>query len=382
MFCLFTSLRSYGRQSIFFKDSIGMENQIPISIFSRMHKISINDLSKGRLVYSGDSPQIIQLEKVLLLSSLTIENLDGVTLKGMAKLLDTAILKKGVLSLVKETKQKKYGLIFLKNAIYSGYNHKNYIRGPIKTVLRPSFNFPFGNKNLLYPLNISSNTQNIELTVVHHFKQNNLANNSIYSSPNALKRIGIKQLDLKSFWDLFSTSPNSVYISLETLLPFYQKKGISQPGLAGWNPLNKNWEIISSSLVPPFEATLTNKKELGQRKRIVTEGFPANKYTRLALCDCITPKKKYKSYGNHIITVNGDGINEIPLFKNYTTLRNGYFLLYDRYGNLIFQILWNSILKGNDPFREHIKLSGTYFYLLHLKNPKQIEQGYIYILKK
>ena len=93
-------------------------------------------------------------------------------------------------------------------------------------------------------------------------------------------------------------------------------------------------------------------------------------------------KKKYKSYGNHIITLNGDGINEIPLFKNYTTLRNGYFLLYDRYGNLIFQILWNSILKGNDPFREHIKLSGTYFYLLHLKNPKQIEQGYIYILKK
>jgi hypothetical protein len=87
-----------------------MENQIPISIFSRMHKISINDLSKGRLVYSGDSPQIIQLEKVLLLSSLTIENLDGVTLKGMAKLLDIAILKKGVLSLVKETKKIRFNI--------------------------------------------------------------------------------------------------------------------------------------------------------------------------------------------------------------------------------------------------------------------------------
>jgi len=367
---------------VFFKDKIGMKSEVPISVFSSIHKISINDLSMGSLVYSGSSPQIIQLEKVLLLSSLSVENSEGLTLRGMAKLLDAVILNKGVLSLLKKTNQKKYGLVFLENAVYSGYNHKNYIKGPIKTVLRPSFNFPFGNKNKLYPLKISSNTQNIELTVAHHFKQNNLANSAIYSSPNALKRIGIKQLDLMSFWDLFSSSSKSVYISLKTLLPFYQKKGIGQPGLAGWNPLNKNWQIISSRLVPQFEATLADEKELGQSQRIVTERFPANKYTRLALCDCITPEKKQKPYGNHIITLNGDDINEIPIFKDYTPDRKGHFLLYNRYGVLKFQVLWSSILKGNNLFWEHIKLSGTYFYVLHLKNPKQIEQGYIYILKK
>ena len=41
--------------------------------------------------------------------------------------------------------------------------------------------------------------------------------------------------------------------------------------------INKNWEIISSSLVPPFEAALTNKEALGQGKRIV-EGERRNEW--------------------------------------------------------------------------------------------------------
>jgi hypothetical protein len=45
-------------------------------------------------------------------------------------------------------------------------------------------------------------------------------------------------------------------------------------------------------------------------------------------------------------------------------------------------------LKSMDPksLKDRIKnntsYTGTYFYIVHLKAPKQIEQGYIYLIKK
>jgi hypothetical protein len=35
-----------------------------------------------------------------------------------------------------------------------------------------------------------------------------------------------------------------------------------------------------------------------------------------------------------------------------------------------------------DRIKNNTSYTGTYFYIVHLKAPKQIEQGYIYLIKK
>lgn len=54
----------------------------------------------------------------------------------------------------------------------------------------------------------------------------------------------------------------------------------------------------------------------------------------------------------------------------------------DRFGLMLFKLntLDPKLLK--DRIKNHTSYTGTYFYILHLKAPKQIEQGYIYLIKK
>jgi hypothetical protein len=56
--------------------------------------------------------------------------------------------------------------------------------------------------------------------------------------------------------------------------------------------------------------------------------------------------------------------------------------LYDRYGVMLFKLKSMDPKSLKDRIKNNTSYTGTYFYIVHLKAPKLIEQGYIYLIKK
>ena len=97
------------------------------------------------------------------------------------------------------------------------------------------------------------------------------------------------------------------------------------------------------------------------------------------LCDCYLYDVEYKALGNFILTLNGDPINSELNLSQYPKNRLVNFQLYDRYGVMLFKLKSINLELLKDRIKNDTYYTGTYFYIVHLKAPKQIEQGYIYI---
>ena len=81
-------------------------------------------------------------------------------------------------------------------------------------------------------------------------------------------------------------------------------------------------------------------------------------------------------------TLNEDQINNSINLSQYPRSRLVNFQLYDRYGVMLFKLKSMDPKSLKDRIKNNTSYTGTYFYIVHLKAPKQIEQGYIYLIKK
>jgi len=81
-------------------------------------------------------------------------------------------------------------------------------------------------------------------------------------------------------------------------------------------------------------------------------------------------------------TLNEDQINNSINLSQYPRSRLVNFQLYDRYGVMLFKLKSMDPKSLKDRIKNNTSYTGTYFYIVHLKATKQIEQGYIYLIKK
>lgn len=85
---------------------------------------------------------------------------------------------------------------------------------------------------------------------------------------------------------------------------------------------------------------------------------------------------------NGALVFNIDQINNSINLSQYPRSRLVNFQLYDRYGVMLFKLKSMDPKSLKDRIKNNTSYTGTYFYIVHLKAPKQIEQGYIYLIKK
>lgn len=314
----------------------------------------------------------------LTINTLNIYNPNGVVFHGRLTIGAVLNLEKGGLEIkapeplhyhtLAPQERQTYGVFFTSQAAVIGYQKNKYIKGPVYALEKTNFFFPIGNATAWQPIGFKASAYVASLGIAHINAENNKIGTKVYSTPNALKRSGIKKIDPTHYWALYTQSTNLIRLSWAAILPFYKTSGAINKGLAGWSTVHKNWRIIPASFNP-------------ETQEYQSEPFASNAYERVALCDCSPVEKGFTPYGNFILTLNGDGFNELPHFKQYTPARNGILQLYNRNGLLLFTVPWNQKDKVLKHFKKSILTTGTYFYTLQLTQPKQRAQGYFYIIK-
>jgi len=388
LLCHFNSGSILKAQSILFKAKIGLLPRESIGIFGPEHLIETPAFKNAYVSYVGNRVQKIKSTNPLAFKRLEIKNSYGVYSNSSIQIDSSLHLEAGFISLfaASEVSSPTPYISFKKAAHYSKKD-SGYIEGAIAISDKKHFLFPFGNKKEQQPVALSASSEKLRIKMSFITKSNNLSGTAIYSSKNALKRIGIKQLNRESYWSLQSKDSLKIQLSVSMKAVFFNSQEIRDPGLAGWNDTAKNWQVLpletsGQALISLEEVRSTplNKERSSALSSVIrSRPFAANKFSRISLCDCAVPNKKYKAYGNFIISPNEDGINEIPVFKGYTSERAGIFRLFNRYGLLVLETNWNEVLSGGTPFTQKKLKEGTYFYTLALKNPKQKEQGFIFI---
>ena len=118
------------------------------------------------------------------------------------------------------------------------------------------------------------------------------------------------------------------------------------------------------------------------QSRLKTLPFKVSDFSKWVLCDCRVKDPEYKALGNFLLTLNEDQINNSINLSQYPRSRLVNFQLYDRYGVMLFKLKSMDPKSLKDRIKNNTSYTGTYFYIVHLKAPKQIEQGYIYLIKK
>ena len=362
---------SLGAQNIYFKGNIGVGTTTPMVIYSQTHLIETLLPTQGTFIYRGTENQHLQNLKQLSIGTLEVDNPKGLEIQQSVYIQKKLKLSEGYLSAKSHHKDSastpEVILHFASAAILERSHNENYIKLPIALSNKTYFFFPFGSHEEQNHLFFETEAADLLIEMRYEYLLNNVKGQRAYSSPNYLKRLGLKRFKHLGRWGLKSEQDHLIQIHLRKPIYLDFNSSSSPIGLAGWNRKTKNWSLI------PIASQTSDQ--------IKTEPFNANGYSLIALCECTVPPKKYKPYGNFAISPNGDGVNELPVFKQYTKDRAGYFELYNRFGIRVLAAKWNDILNG----KQHLSLpqikTGTYFYVLRMKLPNQREQGYIYVKK-
>lgn len=96
----------------------------------------------------------------------------------------------------------------------------------------------------------------------------------------------------------------------------------------------------------------------------------------------ILPLDEFAIYPNNIITVNGDGENDIWFIGNLSEYPDNEVTVYDRTGRAIYRA--KPYLNDWEPSEEELTyLNDTYYYILKLtkNNKSMVKRGFITIIK-
>ena len=204
-----------------------------------------------------------------------------------------------------------------------------------------------------------------------------------YSTQNYLSRAGISEMDTNHYWEVQSEVAQYVQIEWPSEQSFYTDLNAQHKGIAAWNKNSQNWQILPLEIKQ--RANLVDTQTTANTRfhnSLKTLPFRVGNFSKWVLCDCYLYDAEYKALGNFILTLNGDPINSELNLSQYPKNRLVNFQLYDRYGVMLFKLKSIDLELLKDRIKNDTYYTGTYFYIVHLKAPKQIEQGYIYLIKQ
>ena len=366
-------------------ESVSVGSLNPFAVFgSRLiiRKYS-NDIHS--IHFSGLKKQTLELVYALDIQNLFIHKPKGIEILGRLHLNNTLILNGPIIV----SDQKESLLELGADAQIQNNLPPNVIQGWVGIKDKHEFIFPIGSGEKFMPLGVNSTspidhtTPGLNLQIKTTVGNANETTGSTYSTPNHLSRAGISEMDPNHYWGVQSEAAHYVQIEWPSEQTFYTDLNVQHKGIAAWNKSTQNWQILPLEIKPrAITANTENALNSRTQNSLKTLPFKGNNFSKWVLCDCHLYNVKYKALGNFILTLNDDPINSELNLSQYPKTRLVNFQLYDRYGIMLFK------LKSMDPksLKDRIKndtyYTGTYFYIVHLKAPKQIEQGYIYLIKQ
>ena len=337
------------------------------------------------LHFSGLKKQTLELVHAQDIKNLFIHRSKGIEIIGVLRLSNTLVLNGPII-----VNEQREGLIeFGIDALIQNNLPPYFIQGWVGIKNKNEFIFPIGSDKKFMPIGVNSagsikkNTTGLSLQIKTTVGQANRKFGNTYSTENYLSRAGISEMDTNHYWEVQSEAAQYIQIEWPSAQAFYTDLNVQHKGIAAWNKSTQNWQILPLE-IKTRTTSIDTETAIGTsfQSRLKTLPFKVSDFSKWVLCDCRVKDPEYKALGNFLLTLNEDQINNSINLSQYPRSRLVNFQLYDRYGVMLFKLKSMDPKSLKDRIKNNTSYTGTYFYILHLKAPKQIEQGYIYLIKK
>ncbi len=337
------------------------------------------------LHFSGLKKQTLELVHAQDIKNLFIYRSKGIEIIGVLRLSNTLVLNGPII-----VNEQREGLIeFGIDALIQNNLPPYFIQGWVGIKNKNEFIFPIGSDKKFMPIGVNSagsikkNTTGLSLQIKTTVGQANRKFGNTYSTENYLSRAGISEMDTNHYWEVQSEAAQYIQIEWPSAQAFYTDLNVQHKGIAAWNKSTQNWQILPLE-IKTRTTSIDTETAIGTsfQSRLKTLPFKVGDFSKWVLCDCRVKDPEYKALGNFLLTLNEDQINNSINLSQYPRSRLVNFQLYDRYGVMLFKLKSMDPKSLKDRIKNNTSYTGTYFYIVHLKAPKQIEQGYIYLIKK
>ncbi|MDP4719104.1 MAG: gliding motility-associated C-terminal domain-containing protein [Flavobacteriaceae bacterium] len=337
------------------------------------------------LHFSGLKKQTLELVHAQDIKNLFIYRSKGIEIIGVLRLSNTLVLNGPII-----VNEQREGLIeFGIDALIQNNLPPYFIQGWVGIKNKNEFIFPIGSDKKFMPIGVNSagsikkNTTGLSLQIKTTVGQANRKFGDTYSTENYLSRAGISEMDTNHYWEVQSEAAQYIQIEWPSAQAFYTDLNVQHKGIAAWNKSTQNWQILPLE-IKTRTTSIDTETAIGTsfQSRLKTLPFKVSDFSKWVLCDCRVKDPEYKALGNFLLTLNEDQINNSINLSQYPRSRLVNFQLYDRYGVMLFKLKSMDPKSLKDRIKNNTSYTGTYFYIVHLKAPKQIEQGYIYLIKK
>ncbi|WP_228236905.1 gliding motility-associated C-terminal domain-containing protein [Allomuricauda sp. M10] len=264
-------------------------------------------------------------------------------------------------------------LQFLSDTFHTGSQNLSKVDGLASVSNKQNFIFPVGDAEQLRPLIINSEGVNSTAQCIYFFGNANDAGFLTSVFDNTI----LENISDQEFWQLEGSVPSTIQISWnnrsQLSLITDQVEAVT---IVGWSKAQNQWVNLGDSAVGDLNQGFA-----------ASASFVPNDYEVLTFGSLHLPEI-FPDLGNHLLTPNGDGVNDFLHFEELAQSLNNRVLIFDRNGLLVFEKKnytneFNGFANTGDLVisRSSGLPSGVYFYLVDMDDLKLEYQGYLYLAR-
>ena len=235
-----------------------------------------------------------------------------------------------------------------------------------------NFSFPIGDNDKLRPLITTNSTPNTIVKAAYFDEDPNLPSTFVDNFNTLSLESIVGQVSELEFWDF--DGPDNALVTLtwdseseiDNLVD-----NINALRVVGWHILDKEWKDLGNSNVS------------GDLLEGTIDSFIFNPFEYEVLTFGSLIKEDDLIIFN-LISSNNDGSNDTFYIKGIEAFEND-LTIFNRWGNVVYKTVnykndWGGISNVKNVIKRHKKLpSGTYYYILNIKNTDKTAAGWLYL---
>ncbi len=370
------SFFSHAQTALYNNGNIRIHENGKIGLHTNLINNSPFDQNKGLLGFYGSSLLAVSGSVVPLFHDIEIVNPNGV-------FLDTGIDNENNTTFVlgdfvTSKTNSNNTLNFAQNAFYTGESNSSKVDGYAVITNQREFNFPVGDSEQLRPLFLRSESENLVAKCAYFYENPNNPTSLNNSYNTSSKAEGIATVNTNEFWKLEGNINSSVTINwnnrsgMSTLTDDVNKIIVT-----GWSNSLNLWINLGNS-------SSSGNLSFGS----ITSGVFNPNDVETVTFGILDTENEIISIANHLVTANGDGVNDVLVIDELEMSSNSLLSIYDRYGFKVYEEAnYTNGFEGY-PNVSNITInkekglpSGVYFYTIAMYDLNLDFQGFLYLTR-
>lgn len=273
-------------------------------------------------------------------------------------------------------------LNFMEQGFFTGEDDTAKVTGFAAVNNRDFFAFPVGDRSMLRPLTLTSESV-APLSICAYFFENPSSPTSLSTTFNVEQKVrNIGTVSDREFWVVHSDVPAKVTISwnARSALGLVPNATAESVIVVGWSKASNQWTVIGNTAV---------SGDINQGF-VTSETFMPSDYAAITFGTIPLPTDTFAvnnpTLGNYFLSPNGDGINDALVIEGMEESPNNSLRIFNRYGQMVFEkINYTNEFGGISntgsfiPNQNQGLPEGVYFYLVTLEDLGLEYTGFLFL---